>query len=313
MSAPVDIHLGAPSPRFSLNRSSVGRPVIEPSLPNGLCLCFPRLPRVPLPFSFLALFLFSVLDVPTHGGFCVPTCSSRGRNSAWSFELRFCFCFCCCPGGRPPSDAVFRSCLPFSPVSAFARICAAFVYLTDLVTCPVLTPGVPFWRPHFSPDARLVHVTASGEVAVTVQDRGGPSRRGGGAGVCPRAGSCSGLVFLGSGGEAAGREAPRGRAGESAVRRPPGAAGVLPRRGASASDVRPGVAAPVMTGEGRRGVAGPASLSPVVCMKACGLLPRLDRQTQATTLVHQIFGGYLRSRGKWRRARCPCSCQGPDY
>lgn len=24
---------------------------------------------------------------------------------------------------------------------------------------------------------------------------------------------------------------------------------------------------------------------------------RLDRQTQATTLVHQIFGGYLRSRG----------------
>lgn len=87
MSAPVDIHLGAPSPRFSLNRSSVGRPVIEPSLPNGLCLCFPRLPRVPLPFSFLALFLFSVLDVPTHGGFCVPTCSSRGRNSAWSFEL----------------------------------------------------------------------------------------------------------------------------------------------------------------------------------------------------------------------------------
>lgn len=27
------------------------------------------------------------------------------------------------------------------------------------------------------------------------------------------------------------------------------------------------------------------------------LLYRLDRQTQATTLVHQIFGGYLRSRG----------------
>lgn len=188
MSAPVDIHLGAPSLRFSLNRSSVGRPVIEPSLPNGLCLCFPRLPRVPLPFSFLALFLFSVLDVPTHGGFCVPTCSSRGRNSAWSFELRFCFCFCCCPRGRPPSDAVFRSCLPFSPVSAFARICAAFVYLPDLVTCPVLTPGVPFWRLHFSPDARLAHVTASGEVAVTVQDRGGPSRRGGGAGVCPQDG-----------------------------------------------------------------------------------------------------------------------------
>lgn len=26
-------------------------------------------------------------------------------------------------------------------------------------------------------------------------------------------------------------------------------------------------------------------------------LCRLDRQTQATTLVHQIFGGYLRSRG----------------
>lgn len=28
------------------------------------------------------------------------------------------------------------------------------------------------------------------------------------------------------------------------------------------------------------------------------LLFRLDRQTQATTLVHQIFGGYLRSRGE---------------
>lgn len=37
--------------------------------------------------SLFWLFLFSVLDVPTHGGFCVPTCSSRGRNSAWSFEL----------------------------------------------------------------------------------------------------------------------------------------------------------------------------------------------------------------------------------
>lgn len=174
--------------------------------------------------------------------------SPRARPGAGIPPGVLSFCFCCCPGGRPPSDAVFRSCLPFSPVSAFARICAAFVYLPDLVTCPVLTPGVPFWRPHFSPDARLAHVTASGEVAVTVQDRGGPSRRGGGAGVCPRAGSCSGLVFLGSGGEAAGQEAPRGRAGESAVGRPPGAAGVLPRRGASASDVRPGVAAPVMTG-----------------------------------------------------------------
>lgn len=29
-----------------------------------------------------------------------------------------------------------------------------------------------------------------------------------------------------------------------------------------------------------------------------GFFPRLDRQTQATTLVHQIFGGYLRSRGE---------------
>lgn len=25
---------------------------------------------------------------------------------------------------------------------------------------------------------------------------------------------------------------------------------------------------------------------------------RLDRQTQATTFIHQVFGGYLRSRGK---------------
>lgn len=33
-------------------------------------------------------------------------------------------------------------------------------------------------------------------------------------------------------------------------------------------------------------------------LEGCGLLSRLDRQTQATTLVHQIFGGYLRSRGK---------------
>lgn len=30
-----------------------------------------------------------------------------------------------------------------------------------------------------------------------------------------------------------------------------------------------------------------------LCVPVC----RLDRQTQATTLVHQIFGGYLRSRG----------------
>lgn len=33
-------------------------------------------------------------------------------------------------------------------------------------------------------------------------------------------------------------------------------------------------------------------------LEGCGLLSRLDRQTQATTLVHQIFGGYLRSRGR---------------
>lgn len=25
---------------------------------------------------------------------------------------------------------------------------------------------------------------------------------------------------------------------------------------------------------------------------------RLDRQTQATSFIHQVFGGYLRSRGK---------------
>lgn len=45
---------------------------------------------------------------------------------------------------------------------------------------------------------------------------------------------------------------------------------------------------------GRRG----RGLLPVICLKGCALLSRLDRQTQATTLVHQIFGGYLRSRGK---------------
>ena len=45
--------------------------------------------------------------------------------------------------------------------------------------------------------------------------------------------------------------------------------------------------------------AGSASPQPVILLKAHGLLPRLDRQTQATTLVHQIFGGYLRSRGEW--------------
>lgn len=28
------------------------------------------------------------------------------------------------------------------------------------------------------------------------------------------------------------------------------------------------------------------------------LCDRLDRQTQATTFIHQVFGGYLRSRGK---------------
>lgn len=52
------------------------------------------------------------------------------------------------------------------------------------------------------------------------------------------------------------------------------------------------------------GVGGVALLSPVIRLRACGLLSRLDRQTQATTLVHQIFGGYLRSRGKWRRFLC---------
>lgn len=33
-------------------------------------------------------------------------------------------------------------------------------------------------------------------------------------------------------------------------------------------------------------------------MKSGAAVSRLDRQTQATTLVHQIFGGYLRSRGE---------------
>lgn len=33
---------------------------------------------------------------------------------------------------------------------------------------------------------------------------------------------------------------------------------------------------------------------------------KLDRQTQATTLVHQIFGGYLRSRGKQEMWSPPC-------
>lgn len=38
----------------------------------------------------------------------------------------------------------------------------------------------------------------------------------------------------------------------------------------------------------------------IILMIFCLRFPpvcRLDRQTQATTLVHQIFGGYLRSRG----------------
>lgn len=39
--------------------------------------------------------------------------------------------------------------------------------------------------------------------------------------------------------------------------------------------------------------------------RARALLCRLDRQTQATTLVHQIFGGYLRSRGKWGHLSTP--------
>ncbi|XP_032932894.1 ubiquitin carboxyl-terminal hydrolase 36 isoform X2 [Catharus ustulatus] len=40
--------------------------------------------------------------------------------------------------------------------------------------------------------------------------------------------------------------------------------------------------------------------SPALTGVDCGvnMCPRLDRQTQATTLVHQIFGGYLRSRVK---------------
>ncbi|NXA42855.1 UBP36 hydrolase, partial [Eudromia elegans] len=37
------------------------------------------------------------------------------------------------------------------------------------------------------------------------------------------------------------------------------------------------------------------------CLSGCS---RLDRQTQATTLVHQIFGGYLRSRGKLKCSVC---------
>lgn len=36
----------------------------------------------------------------------------------------------------------------------------------------------------------------------------------------------------------------------------------------------------------------------MLCSSWLWLSSRLDRQTQATTLVHQIFGGYLRSRGK---------------
>lgn len=33
-------------------------------------------------------------------------------------------------------------------------------------------------------------------------------------------------------------------------------------------------------------------------MRSRAAVSRLDRQTQATTLIHQIFGGYLRSRGE---------------
>lgn len=33
-----------------------------------------------------------------------------------------------------------------------------------------------------------------------------------------------------------------------------------------------------------------------MCLDDCD---RLDRQTQATTFIHQVFGGYLRSRGKF--------------
>lgn len=33
-----------------------------------------------------------------------------------------------------------------------------------------------------------------------------------------------------------------------------------------------------------------------MCFDDCD---RLDRQTQATTFIHQVFGGYLRSRGKF--------------
>lgn len=46
---------------------------------------------------------------------------------------------------------------------------------------------------------------------------------------------------------------------------------------------------------------------PAACPPPDGLraFSRLDRQTQATTLVHQIFGGYLRSRGKWGTFSAP--------
>lgn len=83
--------------------------------------------------------------------------------------LSFASASCLFSGGRLSSDEALGPRSLFSPVSAFARVYAASVSLTDLVTCPALAPGVPFCQPHLSPDTRLAHVTASGEVAVTVQ------------------------------------------------------------------------------------------------------------------------------------------------
>lgn len=123
-------------------------------------------------------------------------------------------------------------------------------------------------------------------------------------------GSRSGLFFLGSGGEVASSEAPRGRAGEvpwGDHQAPPGSC-------REAGQVRlpcgPGSLCRQWHGSACRWGCWAALPGPVVCMKACGPFPRLDRQTQATTLVHQIFGGYLRSRGEWRRVLDPLSRQG---
>lgn len=49
------------------------------------------------------------------------------------------------------------------------------------------------------------------------------------------------------------------------------------------------------------------------CLSGCA---KLDRQTQATTLVHQIFGGYLRSRASCKHRACPgtfCETRCPEW